>query len=300
MGHTYVGAVAWADDFLLTAPTRTAMQLMLDTASAFAEEVGLEFSTDPDPAKSKSKAIYVTGWRRNLSKPAPLLLSGRPLPYVRQATHLGHEFCETGTMDTDTRMRRGALIGRCLEVQETFNFAAPTEVLGAVKLYCGDLYGGMLAKIDSEPVKQLTNCWNTCVKDVWGVPRNTHTVFTRWLASGHTSLRDDLVARWPKFLRSLFTGPSPEAAVVARMAAADVRSTTAANNRLVEECCGRPALLATVAEVRAALAAGHTMTEEETAAATQLTWELQDRDRARLQGLDTTLIQSRIDDICSS
>ena len=300
IGNTYVGAVAWADDFLLLAPTRTAMQRMLDTASAFVEEVGLTFSTDPDPSKSKSKAVYVTGRRRNLSKPAPLLLSGQPLPYVQQATHLGHEFSETGSMDIDMRMRRGAFIGRCLEVQEAFSFAAPTEVLGAVKLYCGDLYGGMLAKMDSEPVKQLTNCWNTCVKDVWGLPRNTHTVYTRWLSGGHTSLRDDLLARWPKFFRSLLTGPSPEAAVVARMAAADARSTTAANNRLVEECCGRPAVRASAMEVRAALAAQRQMTEEETAAATQLTWELQDRDQARLQGLDTTTIQARIADICSS
>ena len=158
----------------------------------------------------------------------------------------------------------------------------------------------MLSPIDSEAVKQLTNCWNTAVKDVWGVPRQTHTVFTRWLAGGHTSLRDDLLARWPKFLRSLLTGPSPEAAVVARMAAADVRSTTAANNRLVEEYCGRPALTATTAEVRAALAAQHVMTEEEWVAATHLTWELQDRDRARLQGLDTSSIQTRIDELCAS
>ena len=180
-----------------------------------------------------------------------------------------------------------------------FGFAAPTEVLGAVKLYCGDLYGGMLARMDSEPVRQLTNCWNTTIKDVWGVPRNTHTVFTRWLAGGHTSLQDDLLARWPKFYRSLLTGPSPEAAVVARMAAADARSTTAANNRLVQECCGRPALVATTAEVRAALAEQHVMTDEEQTAATQLTWHLQDRERARLQGQDTSTIQARIVEICS-
>ena len=182
MGHTYVGAVDWADDFLLLAPSRTAMQMMLDTASTFVEEVGLKFSTDPDPTRSKSKAIFVTGRRRNIRKPEPLLLSGESLPYVRQATHLGHEFTETGSMDVNTRMLRGAYIGKSLEVQEAFGFAAPTEVLGAVKLYCGDLYGGMLSRMDSEPVKQLTNCWNTTVKDVWGVPRNTHTVFTRWLA----------------------------------------------------------------------------------------------------------------------
>ena len=39
-------------------------------------------------------------------------------------------------------MRRGAFIGKCLEVQEAFSFAALAEVLGAIKLYCGDFYGG--------------------------------------------------------------------------------------------------------------------------------------------------------------
>ena len=41
-------------------------------------------------------------------------------------------------MDLNTTMRRGAFIGRYLEVQESFSFAAPSEVLGAIKLYCGD------------------------------------------------------------------------------------------------------------------------------------------------------------------
>ena len=55
-------------------------------------------------------------------------------------------------MDADTNMRRGVFIGRCLEVQETLSFAASSDVLGAIKLYCGDLYGGMLTRLDSEQV----------------------------------------------------------------------------------------------------------------------------------------------------
>ena len=83
------------------------------------------------------------------------------------------------------------------------------------------------------------------------------------------------------------------------MAAADARTTTAANNRLVQECCGRPALVATTAEIRSALAEKHVMTEEEQTVATQVTWLLQDRDRARLQGQDTSTIQARIVEICT-
>ena len=152
IGGTFVGAMAWADDFLLLAPTCTAMQKMLDTASEFSKEVGLEFSTDPNPTKSKSKAIFMVGRSRMLKKPAPLLLSGQQLPYVKQATHLGHEFHEDGSMNADTNMRRGIFIGRCLEVQESLSFAAPSDVLGAIKLYCSDLYGGMLTRLDSEQV----------------------------------------------------------------------------------------------------------------------------------------------------
>ena len=199
VGNTFMGAVAWADDFLLTAPTRQAMQIMLDIASSYAKEVGLQFSTDPDPVKSKSKAMFVIGRKRNLAKPAPLLLSSRALPYVPHLTHLGHEFSEVGDMEMDTRMRRGAFIGKCLEVQEAFAFAAPSEVLGAVKLYCGDLYGTMLAKLDGGPATQLMNCWGITVKDVWSVPRSTHRRIATWLGSGHTSLREDLLSRWPKY-----------------------------------------------------------------------------------------------------
>jgi hypothetical protein len=301
VGSTFVGAVAWADDFLLVAPSRTAMQLMLDTASAFAEEVGLDFSTDPNPSKSKSKAVYMVGRKRGLAKPSPMLLSGRPLPWVQRATHLGHEFCEDGTMDTDTRMRRGAFIGRCLEVQEAFSFAAPSEVLGAIKLYCGDLYGGMLARLDGDPAKKLTNCWNTAIKDIWGLPRSTHTVYTRWLSSGHTSLREDLAARWPKFLRSLLSGPSPEAAVVARLAAADVRSTTAANNKYIFDHTGHSAWVATAAQVRRGLRqqeATMTVTELETAA--WLTGALEDRARLHAAGQDTSQLTNRINIASSS
>ena len=55
-----------------------------------------------------------------------LLLCGKALPYVAHATHLGHELHEDGTMTMDSNMRRGAFIGKCLEVQ-AFSFATPEQ-----------------------------------------------------------------------------------------------------------------------------------------------------------------------------
>ena len=79
IGATFLGAVAWADDVLLTAPTRGSMQAMLDACSAFAARVGLQLSKDANPPKSKSKAAFVVGRRTDLEKPALLLLCGRQL-----------------------------------------------------------------------------------------------------------------------------------------------------------------------------------------------------------------------------
>ena len=296
-----MGAVAWADDVLLTAPSRGSMQAMLDACSAFAARVGLQFSTDPDPAKSKSKAVFVVGRRTDLVKPAPLLLCGKALPYVAHATHLGHELHEDGTMTMDANMRRGAFIGKCLEVQEAFSFAAPAEVLGAIKLYCGDLYGGMLARLDSPEATKLMNCWGTAVKDVWGLHRATHRVYARWLGRGHTTIQEDLLSRWPKFFRSLLNGPSPEAAVLARVAAADRRKATAANNALILSATGLSAWTATADQVRAALRSREAaMTDDEQTTAEMLLEALQQRASLYNQCADTTVISARIDRMSTS
>ena len=70
----FMGAVCYADDVLLIAPSRNAMQRMLLELEEFAKKSNITFSTDPVPAKSKSKCLYVVGNKRNLEKPAPLTL----------------------------------------------------------------------------------------------------------------------------------------------------------------------------------------------------------------------------------
>ena len=74
-----MGAFLYSDDQLLIAPNRRAMELMLAVVEQFAAESNIQFSTDPDPAKSKCKLVFVCGRQLGLAKPAPLPLCGRPL-----------------------------------------------------------------------------------------------------------------------------------------------------------------------------------------------------------------------------
>ena len=70
----FMGAFCYADDVLLIAPTRNAMQRMLLELESFATESNITFSTDINPNKSKSKCIFVCGSKHNLEKPVPLTL----------------------------------------------------------------------------------------------------------------------------------------------------------------------------------------------------------------------------------
>jgi hypothetical protein len=47
------------------------MELMLATCERFAHRNNLQFSTDPNPAKSKSKCIFVSGKGTTLPSQCP-------------------------------------------------------------------------------------------------------------------------------------------------------------------------------------------------------------------------------------
>ena len=163
----FYGAVGFCDYILLLVPTRDGMQLMLNVCEAFALRNNLQFSTDPNPTKSKTKCIFMTGKRKNLPKPVPLVLSGKELPWVCSATHLGHEFHESGNMDHDSNIKRAEFIRKSTEIRETFFFASPVEVLLAVKVFAADMYGGNLWQLRGDMANQVFKAWNTCIMASW-------------------------------------------------------------------------------------------------------------------------------------
>ena len=126
-------AFFYSDDKLLIAPNHQAMELMLQEVDKLALKTNIHFSTDPDPAKSKSKVIYVNGRQAGLAKRAFLLLSSLLLPWVSTATHLGNESCE---MHHNITVKLAILIGKSVEVRDSFSLEAPSSILRALQVYC--------------------------------------------------------------------------------------------------------------------------------------------------------------------
>ena len=60
---------------------------MLNICQDFAKDHSMQFSTDPDPKKSKTKCLHFTLQERTVN---PLKLNGDDLPWVKKALHLGN------------------------------------------------------------------------------------------------------------------------------------------------------------------------------------------------------------------
>jgi hypothetical protein len=81
VGHKFIGAISYADDLTLIAPTHEATQRMLIICEEFANEYDVLFNS------TKSQVVVFNHkYRQRLSD---LILCNTPVPYQTEATHLG-------------------------------------------------------------------------------------------------------------------------------------------------------------------------------------------------------------------
>ena len=94
----------------------------------------------------------------------------------------------------------------------------------------------MLWNLKGNSAEQLFKSWNTFVKLLYMVPRNTFTYLVEgFLAGDQTTFRNQILSRYPDLYRKLLTSRSKEVRVLARMVSADPRSTTCVNLKYLRE-----------------------------------------------------------------
>ena len=229
MGGMWVGAAGYADDLILLAPSRTAMQQMLNVCIAYAVQHNLQFSTNPVAAMSKTKCIYMCG-QSNPNYPAPLKLGNHDLPWVEHANHLGHELHQLCSMEYDANVKRARFNAESVNIRETFSFAYPYQVLKAVSLYASHWYGSMLWDLFGFRANQVYRAWSTCVKLTWNVPRSTHSyIVDNLLAAPFYTVKQQLIGLYVEFINKLRKSASPEVCIIFSMVSRCARSNTGKN-----------------------------------------------------------------------
>jgi hypothetical protein len=240
MFDIFVGVTVYADDVILLAPSRSALQEMLKVTERFAQKHNIVFSTNDDPNKSKSKCILFSGKTVQNSYPAPLMLSGKSLPWVKSAVHLGHELRQECSMEHDTWTARAKFIDKSVSVRDMFSFARPAEVLSAMVTYCCDFYGSNLWDLYGDRAEQCYRAWSTAVKLTWEMPRTTHTwVVDNLLSCKLASARERILANYVGFLNRLRSSASWEVCVLSETQTRDAGSVTGRNTINIRQEFGR-------------------------------------------------------------
>ena len=135
IGTIFVGALAYADDLVLLAPSANAMRLMLHNCDAYADEFSIAFNA------SKSKCLFCTRPTRrhskcNLGAQATFQIGGQPIEFVDQWPHLGHIISSNLNDEQDIIQRRNAMAG---QINNVLNYFAGLDSLVKQRLlttYC--------------------------------------------------------------------------------------------------------------------------------------------------------------------
>ena len=179
---------------------------MLNICQEFSNEHSMLFSTDPDPAKSKTKCLHFS---RKCVEVPEVFLNKEKLPWVLTAKHLGNKltskiFQNPCGMDStsDLLQKRAIFFQKIHKIKQAYGFYDPKIVCEIVKIFGTSFYGSPLWSLRSAEHQQLNRSWNTVVKMIWNLPFQTHKRFVEDLTNV-PHLQSVLHGRYVGFLKIL-------------------------------------------------------------------------------------------------
>ena len=168
----YAGIFGYSNDDLLLAPSVSGLQKMIEISSAYCNSHGLRFSTDPDPRKSKTKCI---SWMRAPQLLPKMQLGVHELPWVDTIVHLGNTITnQVNVITTDMNLKMGRYVGKNIELNQEFSFAAQETKIRINNIYNSSWYGSVLWDLFSPASVKIKSAYNRSMKVTMKLHWATH------------------------------------------------------------------------------------------------------------------------------
>ena len=227
------GIFGYSDDNFLLAPSLAGLQEMLNTCEEYVKSHNLKFSTDPRPAKCKTKCIAFLKRQRDLPS---LKLCGNNLPWVSSGKHLGNTIeNKMDGMKLDLKQKRCQYITKNNDILQEFFSSHPESLLKVNQIYNTHFTGSALWKLFSEDSTRMESVWNKSVKLMMDLPLSTHRRLIEPL-SGSPHISNILLKRFLGFLSQIEKSGKFIPKQLLNIVKFDVRSTTGFNLRKIMLC----------------------------------------------------------------
>ena len=235
----YFGCLGYADDLLLLSASRSGLQSMVDTCSVFMKKKCLKFSTNANPAKSKTKCIIFSKKPKDRENVLPIMLNGDNLPWVGEIKHLGNFLECDNSMKRDVTVKRGRFIGKINSLSQEVFFVSPRIFMNILNIYCASFYGSGLWDLYSTDCQRVYTAWNVAVRHARKVPNTTHRYLIENV-SGCIHPKVMLASRYLGFVKSMLTSPKYSMRVLASSTVNDLRTVMGRTLSLISKECSCP------------------------------------------------------------
>lgn len=189
LGNTFVGALAYADDLTIIAPTADAARKMLDICDKYASQYSINFNAD------KSKCIFFRPGGRVVDYELPQFhIADKMIEYVKSWPHLGNVISDQQSDSECIQRRRIQLIGQINDVLCVFRKLDSVVKTDLLYKYCSSFYGSVLWNLQLPDINFICTAWRSALRKIWRIPYNTHSNTVSALG-GKIPLLDELCRR---------------------------------------------------------------------------------------------------------
>jgi hypothetical protein len=176
IGSTFVGALAFADDIVIMAPTATAMRKLLAICEYFAHEYCISFNARKSKCMSVMPAMSARSYTYKHIGECIFHIDGAPIESVQSFTHLGYLITSSLT-DDDIAKCCGTFIGQVNNVLCYFRNLNSFKRYRLFRSYCTSFYGCELRSLDNCAIEKLCTAWRRSLR--CGTSHHMHTAIFR-------------------------------------------------------------------------------------------------------------------------
>lgn len=193
VGNFYLGALCYADDLTLLAPSASAMRILLSTCEEYANEHAMSFNA------VKSKCVLFKPRMAATQDRPPFSIAGKSIDYTSSWPHLGNILNETEDDHDCISARRVQLIGQVNNVLCTFGKLGPVTKNNLLYKLCSSFYGSVTWNLSHPDVNRICTTWRVALRRIWHLPFNAHKNIVSALGCDRT-LFDELCHRTLTFI----------------------------------------------------------------------------------------------------
>ena len=187
-GDHFCGALCYADDLTLLAPSRSSIKLLINICEDFADE----FSVKYNPTKS----IYLC-YNDKLDQNPGLVINNIVVKKSDSAIHLGH-LIGPCIQDNFIMQGRTKFVSAFNSMFARFKFCSSNVLSKLFTSYCTSFYGCILWRLDLPIINEFYVTWRKIIRRIWRLSPRTHCNILPHLMNS-PNIADQLFQRFKSF-----------------------------------------------------------------------------------------------------